>query len=327
MHKPAKIRAYSRRLDLAGETQDAVFAGVPLDSGAIDRLSPLDDVSAARMFSALGRHTPGNFALKCGTRAKLSDLGVAGKRMMFLPDLRTVMEYWTGATRLAGAPFDATFRHDGQHWYYEQDSALPFDASGYRFCAEASISSMIELWLQLADRVPTLLTLEVPFAAPDERNAYSELGYQKIVYDADRFRMIGDARELDLPVMSSELGHAFAIDPAAHRKTRARLIDLFEQSERLPTLDEACERLAMSRTTLHRRLQEENCSYRELQMEFRRAYVDCALAEGVTPKRMSWRLGYEDVASFRRAVRRWHDGAGLRDLRRGEGAMTIGGTR
>jgi AraC-like DNA-binding protein len=58
--------------------------------------------------------------------------------------------------------------------------------------------------------------------------------------------------------------------------------------------------------TLHRRLAREGTSYRALLDEVRETLAKELLANGLTVKEVSDRLGYSEPAAFTHAYTRWH---------------------
>jgi AraC-like DNA-binding protein len=78
--------------------------------------------------------------------------------------------------------------------------------------------------------------------------------------------------------------------------------------ERLPPIPHltVCARLlSTTPRTLHRRLIEEGTSYREIVESIRHRMALKLLRKGSSIKEVTYFLGYADIASFRRAFRRW----------------------
>ncbi len=86
-------------------------------------------------------------------------------------------------------------------------------------------------------------------------------------------------------------------------RVRAALRD---QAPPLPDLTEVAERLAVSPRTLKRHLQQAGLTYRELQDEARYRQARKLLADrALRISEVAWALGYNDVANFSRAFKRW----------------------
>lgn len=78
------------------------------------------------------------------------------------------------------------------------------------------------------------------------------------------------------------------------------------EHHRLPGLDEVAKVLFLTPRTLHRRLQQENSSYRTLLAEVKKQQAIKYLHYSqMTVQQIAWSLGYDDVANFRRAFKSW----------------------
>jgi len=72
------------------------------------------------------------------------------------------------------------------------------------------------------------------------------------------------------------------------------------------TIEEAASRLAMSKRTLQRQLNQESSSYKEVLNLTRQALAEHYLASSViSPPEISFLLGYQDSNSFLRAFKGW----------------------
>lgn len=71
------------------------------------------------------------------------------------------------------------------------------------------------------------------------------------------------------------------------------------------SLADAAKLLSMTPRTLQRRLGESETSFRELLDTIRHELHEQLLAQGVSAEEIAFRLGYADMGSFRRALRRW----------------------
>ncbi len=89
-------------------------------------------------------------------------------------------------------------------------------------------------------------------------------------------------------------------------QVRRTLATALRASPRLPSLGEIAGRLALSPSTLRRRLAQEATSYQELKDAVRRDAAIAGLAEGREPiADLAARLGFSEDTAFHRAFRRW----------------------
>ena len=79
-----------------------------------------------------------------------------------------------------------------------------------------------------------------------------------------------------------------------------------ELSKGAPTLKEIAPRLRMSSRTLHRRLEEERTSYRDILNEVRRELATRHLQERhLAIGEIAFMLGFSEPSAFHRAFKRW----------------------
>ena len=72
------------------------------------------------------------------------------------------------------------------------------------------------------------------------------------------------------------------------------------------TIEKAASRLAMSKRTLQRQLNQESSSYNAVLTSTRQALVEHYLARSaISPPEISFLLGYQDSNSFLRAFKAW----------------------
>jgi AraC-like DNA-binding protein len=75
--------------------------------------------------------------------------------------------------------------------------------------------------------------------------------------------------------------------------------------EGAPNVDACAKALAMSRRSLHRHLEREGTSFREILDNLRRALALQRIGQGLSAEDCAFSLGYADVRSFHRAFSRW----------------------
>ncbi|UJJ31983.1 AraC family transcriptional regulator [Halopseudomonas maritima] len=81
---------------------------------------------------------------------------------------------------------------------------------------------------------------------------------------------------------------------------------LLERQSSFPSLETTARLLYLTPRTLHRRLQSEHTSYKQILRDVRHALAIEHLKSGrLSVEEIAWALGYSDVANFRRAFRQW----------------------
>lgn len=85
-------------------------------------------------------------------------------------------------------------------------------------------------------------------------------------------------------------------------QVRARLI---RDPGQLPSMATVADEFCITERTLHRRLEAEHTSYRQLVEEVRTTLASALLASGLTVEDTARQLGYSETAAFTRAFTRW----------------------
>lgn len=117
--------------------------------------------------------------------------------------------------------------------------------------------------------------------------------------------------------------HRWRVSQEGAMPERVRAV-LRDQAPPLPDLASMAERLAVSPRTLKRHLQQAGLSYRELQDEVRYRLARQLLADrDQRISEVAYALGYNDVANFSRAFKRW-SGLSPTEYRVGAGFRTPG---
>ena len=155
-----------------------------------------------------------------------------------------------------------------------------------------------------------------PFPAPRYASLARQFFRCEVRYAQDWAGFALPARVLDLPlrladpaafkeaarICQQELDKLSASDSAASRVRRL----LLEKQTGFPSLEVTARHFHITPRTLHRRLEEEGTSFRELLEEVRHTLaVEHLRSGGFSIDEIAYTLGYSDTANFRRAFRRW----------------------
>ena len=164
-------------------------------------------------------------------------------------------------------------------------------------------------------RIP-LSSAEFPYPPPVHADVYGKLFSNRLHFDAERAAISFDARYLDLPLQRDEaalnkmLKRAIPLTVLPYRRDQ-HLTARVEQVLRMPSAsiagaEDIAEAFHISIRTLHRQLQKEGASLRNLQEKARMDRALQALAFSAQPiKRVAFAAGFENEKSFSRAFRRW----------------------
>jgi AraC-like DNA-binding protein len=157
--------------------------------------------------------------------------------------------------------------------------AFPFDAPGYAGLARDLFRCDVQYGQAWAGAVLPLEVVDVPLK----------------MADPEAFREAAT-------ICQRELDKLVAVESVAARVRRL----LLERQSGFPSLQLTARMLHLTPRTLHRRLVGEGTSFRELLEDVRRTLALEHIKSGrLSIEEIAYRLGYTDLANFRRAFRRW----------------------
>jgi AraC-like DNA-binding protein len=155
-----------------------------------------------------------------------------------------------------------------------------------------------------------------PFEAPEYAAVASDIFGAKVRYGQSWTGFSAPRSVLDLPlkladpaafeeakqICQRELARIAAQESISARVRRL----LLENQAGFPSLQVAARLLHMTPRTLHRRLVDEDTSFRELLESVRHLLaVEHLKSDRFSVEELAYRLGYTDLANFRRAFKRW----------------------
>ncbi len=159
-------------------------------------------------------------------------------------------------------------------------------------------------------------TVSFPFEAPAHADLARELFGCEVRYGGDWTGFALSSEHLDQPLRS---GNPEALREAEQlcqqelaKLTRQQTLSarvrrlMLEKQGGFPTLQVSARLLNMTPRTLHRRLQDEGTSYRDILEDIRHHLaVEHIKAGKLTLQEVAYMLGYDDLSNFRRAFKRW----------------------
>ncbi|MEV6317258.1 AraC family transcriptional regulator [Streptomyces sp. NPDC051776] len=260
---------------------------------------------------------PGTFAMMCCAVLGCRDLGAATERAfrfygLFPSGPRLVLERHAGVC----GPGDAA---GAARCVVRNDLSRDAD----RFVAQCLIVVWHRLSSWLVGRRIPLLRAEFahPAPAPPHRAEYDLLFGCPVRFGAERTAAAMDARWLSAPVVQDEaaLGEMLRRAPATLLSRHDYGTTVAEQVRRvltpslrtggparLPEAADVAARLAVSPSTLRRRLRQEGTSFQELKDAVRQdAAIEGLVGGGEPIAEVAARLGFSEDTAFHRAFRRW----------------------
>ena len=172
----------------------------------------------------------------------------------------------------------------------------------------------ISCWL--VARPIALFEVRFPFAKPQHADDYALIYTEKSSFGGKSLMATIDARILDLPIRRGESDLAAFLDGAPGKitmlyrrdrdMTRAVRELLAESLPSAPALADAARELRVSTRTLHRRLEEEGTTFREIKDALRREIALARLERGdESIADIAVALGYSEPSAFFRAFQGW----------------------
>jgi AraC-like DNA-binding protein len=300
-----------------GFTSEQVLAGTGLTEAHLDDswLSPTPENYHQIIRNMLDLTGDPHLGLHIGSEYKVSDLGVLGYAALSsetLAQAREVMLKYAALNEYILTP--ANYICSGV-WYNLLRETFPLGEL-LPFAIEEFISRMIALSSSLTGRKFRIQKLEVTYPEPQPAGAYQAFfqcpcyfGRPKMLVTLDKQRLSDQITLADPEVFQlckkqcQDLVKIKSDEANSSEKIKCMLLKM---PGKFPYLEELAKMLNKSSRTLRRELSEEGTSYLEIVDETRKELaVQYLQHTRLTPKEISYALGYSQVSNFRRAFKSW----------------------
>ena len=319
-------RMIAQTLDADAAGQAALLEGTGIDAATLEKGEGFIDWPGARRLiaNALDLSPRPGLGLRTGLRALPAMHGAMGMAAMASATLRDAMVLFARFNNTRTRVFSTHLEEDQDTITLGLDFAWPQDQA-VRFLTESALASAFACHVVLRGRPIEDGAVHFNYPAPDHADLYREAfaGIQ-VVFDAPRVALTLPAHYGAEPVPSHDRDLLWmAVRQCEARQEALRrhgslsdqvLARLGEEPE--SDLAAVAQALHISPRTLMRRLKTEGTAFQALRDRTRaqRAAELLALPH-YTVAAVASELGYTDVASFRRAFRRWY-GTQPSDFRR-----------
>ncbi|NIB38971.1 helix-turn-helix domain-containing protein [Pseudomaricurvus alkylphenolicus] len=312
-----RLSFYLARMQQRGFSPAQVMADTGLDAETIEsgRFCPKPEhyrVIIRNMLSLTGNPALG---LELGREYHLGDLGVLGYAALSsdtLAQARRVLMKYAHLNEYLLSP--ANFFEGGQwvntlHENFRLGPLLPF-------AVEEFVMRMVTLASRLTGSQFRLLSLQVSYPRPSYHQQYHEVFQCPVLYEQPNIRIQLDTEHLESELLLSD-PEVFRLSIERCRKklklshvntqTVAQVEAILEQcSGEFPEVSDVVAELGISAGKLRKALTEQQLSYKTLiERTRRRRAMDYIRQSHLTPKEISYRLGYQHVSNFRRALKSW----------------------
>jgi len=258
-------------------------------------------------------------ALRYGSALHLGTHGILGNALMSCRNLRQAAEFLVRHNPVSTMDARIAFAFD-------QDSAILTFTSGIELPAAPTFLPEVFLMAAIngiSEMVGTELEgchIEFAFEPVMEVDVYTQYMGLPVQFGSSANRFVGprDAVNIPLAAAGNEVADIYVRQCGKILIERSRSSDcaaqvrriLLNANNKITSEHAVAERLKMSDRTLRRRLSEEKTSFREIFDELRRDMAMAYLRETKLPiAEVGFLLGFDDVANFRRAFRRWNGGS------------------
>lgn len=255
--------------------------------------------------------------LEAGRRFSVGSAGVLGFALLSSPTARDAVRIVVRYSTLSPAYAELTLEEDADGAVFDYDvTQVPPDV--VEFLVERDIAALSNVLGMIAGPLLDVTVGRIDLALGEERRRLvAELFPSfEVVGDQQRTAIWVPKGVMDFPLPqadphTAELCIQQCADLIERRRSRRGIAAqvralLLRSPGEMPELPEVAAELMLSERTLHRRLDEEGTSFRDLRNEVRETLATELLTRaGLTVNEVARRLGYSEPAAFSRAYKSW----------------------
>ena len=319
MIRIAKIRVYLELLQEKSISAKRLLAGTGIELSALADPNYLVDIEQhdAVVMNLIRLSGESDIAFDIGGRFDPSDMGIVGYALLSSRNVRNAMSIWLQySNSLIGSPLRLVVTEQGSKKWSMTVAPFSHQAELQRFYIEEFLVSGMKLVRMIASQSVSFHKLSFAYPPPPHRASYKKWFNCTLEFDAPQTVFSFKSPSLDSPIQTSndELNQVVSqycrnvlqqLPRSGNVEPRLRSLFL-TSSSRLPGQDEASKHLGFSHRTLHRRLQGNGRTYRQLKDDFRldlaRQYLDSG---HLSQKEISHALGFGSPSAFSRAFKTW----------------------
>ena len=315
--RKSRIAYYLKRMQARGISESEVLKDSGLDLVDLDNEGFVASPDHYRVIinNMLSLTGDPHLGLKLGAEFKVSDLGVFGYAAMSsstLGEAREIFSKYFFYNDYFLIPTDYVVKRT---WYTELREAFPLGEL-LPFAIEEMVVRVRNIPTMLTGQDYPVLELRLTYPPPENPDLYVDYFQCPVYFNEPRNLLKLDFKRLkDAIVMADEDMHQLC------EQQIRELVDAREQTGQItgrvkhvllrmpgefPPMDEVAERLHVSPRTLRRQLASEDTTYQKIIDETRQDLAMQYLQHtSLTPKEISYLLGYTHVSNFRRAFKMW----------------------
>lgn len=279
-----------------------------------DSRIPLSAIS--RIWQATIAHSSNPLVgLRLGGSVHARQLGLVGYTLVFSHTLGAALERLARYSRIVSDALVVQLDASPEATWVRLDVQPALRA--LRPAADARLAAVVAICRELVGTPIAPLAVQFPYRRPADAREYQKFFRAPLEFGALSTAFLLGREDLARPVGSSDAALTGYLENLAGQvlstlglertiRDQVRRVLWQELSEGAPDLGGAARWLGLSARTLQRRLREEGTTFGAVLAELRQEMAQALLGDGrLAVSEVAYLLGYEDVASFQRAFRRW----------------------
>ena len=254
------------------------------------------------------------FGLKTAEYARAAHLGALGFAWLASSSLREAFERLSRYARVIQENLEIALEEDENNFYVDIDARIPLQNPRVR--EDGQLAVLVKLTRMIAGNDFNPARVDFRQEAPEDTGYHYELFRCPIEFAAEATRMVVRLDDVDERLTGSNaelanLNEHIVVKYLAHsakqdvvNQVKAAIIDGL--ADGAVTEKSIAERMFMTPRNMHRKLQKEETSFKQLLTEVRQDLAAQYIQDrSKTLTEISYMLGFSEVSSFSRAYKGW----------------------
>ncbi|MDP1539394.1 MAG: AraC family transcriptional regulator [Moraxellaceae bacterium] len=267
------------------------------------------------LWEAAGKDNP-SIGLELGSQTEVDDFGALGHAIHCAPTIEKALLTLQRFIVVFAQGSSINYGHDERSAYIEYQAIYPI-ATHLRQDAEFTIASLQRQLSLISNHAIKPTRIDFEHDRPSDLSRHKQVFQCPIHFNQPTNRLYFSSEALQTPLSQSNERLYKALEPYLEKEriNRSLTNDLIPQithmvatgmSSGVPSIDDICKQLNLSKRTLQRRLKDHGMVFSSLIEDVRRELAFAYLKNSnYSITEVSLLLGYTESASFTRAFKRW----------------------
>ncbi|MEH0759856.1 AraC family transcriptional regulator [Vibrio sp. 16] len=276
--------------------------------------STLSYTDKLKLFRAAVQLYPNEgLGLLAGRQMDLHQFGVLGYAIRTSPSVLDAVKTGFKYLRLNGPLFTVRLTVDGERAALQIEEAVDISEL-LPFCCEFFLAAVVSIYRQLTGQAMPLIQLSLPYSSPIYCHQYRSVFDCPVHFNQANIELIFPRSALELPVAQYDavaLKHSLRscqaiVETLESPQSLVQQIKsrFYQQPMTPPSLEELAQDYGCSSRTMRREIAKYGVTYQAIRNEVMASLAtELLLQTELTVEEIGYRLGYSDVANFRRAFR------------------------